>query len=108
MTSFWSKAAAEAASHGSRGDMLPAADSLNRRLAEEIAYARRMLTVAANELARDPTMVTRHASALRSFDNVSQMLGHLADVLGSNDPDGAVDRVAMADLKARLKRRSLT
>ncbi len=135
MTSFWSKAAAEAANHNS-GDIIrpggaddsaqqpirrdppppppppptPAAtaDSLHRRLAEELEYARRMLTAVGDELASDCIVVARHAAALQSFDFLGQMLGHLATVVGSSDPHGAVELVGMADLKARLKRRSLT
>ena len=36
---------------------------------------------------------------------VGQMLGHLASVLRSSDMTGAVDRIGMAELKARLMRR---
>ena len=134
MTSFWSKAAAEAANHMG-GDVTPngfgaddnarppirhdpplpppptpagTADSLHRRLAEELEYARRMLTAVGDELAGDCVVVGRHAAALQSFDFLGQMLGHLADVLGSSDPQGAVELIGMADLKARLKRRGLT
>jgi len=133
MTSFWNKAAAEAADHKSRGDVIaaefggqaserrsirrdpppltaalsPTDDRLRLRIAEELEYARRMLTVMGDELAGNPAVIARHATALQSFDIVGQMLGHLAAVIRSSDPEEAVERVGMTELKARLSRRSL-
>ena len=134
MTSFWTKAAADAAGRKAVGDViagdfrkaespkrsirrdppaLPAAlvptdDRLRLRLAEELDYARRLLDAMADELAGDATVIARHATTLQSFDIVGQMLGHLAAVVRSSDPEGAVERIGMAELKARLTRRGLT
>ena len=132
MTSFWNKAA-EAAKGQERCDIiqaefraepkarrsirrdappLPAAlvptdDLLRLRLAEELEYARRMLGVMGDELSSDGLVVSRHMTALQSIDIVSQMLGHVASVVRSSDPDGAVERIGMVELKARLTRKSV-
>ena len=134
MTSFWSKAAAEAARRNAGGevtpgdlsagtaarrsirrdppplpaDLTPTDDRLRLRLAEELDFARRLLDLMADELAGDSTVVARHPTTLQSFDIVGQMLGHIAAVVRSSDPDGAVERIGMAELKARLTRRGLT
>ena len=133
MTSFWNKAAADAADHNSRGDVIaaefggqssvrrsirreppprpralvPTDDRLRLRIAEELDSARRMLNVTGDDLAGNPAVIARHATALQSFDIVGQMLGHLAAVIRSSDPEEAVERVGMTELKARLSRRSL-
>lgn len=133
MTSFWNKAAADAAGRASRANVItgefearpkarsirrdapplpmalvPTEDGLRLRLAEELEYARRLLDAMADKLAGDPAVIARHATTLQSFDIVGQMLGHLATVIRSSDPDGAVERIGMAELKARLTRRSVT
>ena len=87
-------------------DALPSDNMLHLRIAEEIDHARRILDLMGDELSGDPTVVMRHGTALQSFDIVGQMLGHLATVIGSSDPDGAIQRIGMAELKARLLRRS--
>lgn len=82
----------------------PTDEVLNLRLAEELEYARRMLDTMGDELAADMGVVIRHGMALQNVDIVGQMLGHIANVIRSSDPDGAVDRIGMCDLKARLLR----
>ena len=130
MTSFWSKAAAAASGHKSRGDVIsgefgagatarrsirrdppptppalvPTDDPLRLRLAEELEYARRMLDIMGDELTADGAMVVRHARSLQMIDIVGQSLSHLAAVIRSSDPDGAVERIGMTELKARLTR----
>ena len=86
--------------------VVPTDNVLHLRLAEELEYARRMLDLMGDELAGDPAVVMRHGRALQSFDIVGQMLGHLASVIRSSDPDDAIDRIGMSELKARLMRRS--
>lgn len=133
MTSFWTKAARDAAKNQERCDViqaqfrsepkgrrsirrdpppLPAAlvpteDVLSLRLAEEIDYARRMLDALGNQLSSDPTIVARHTVSLQSVDVIGQLLGHVASVIRSSDREGAVDRIGMSDLKARLTRKSV-
>jgi len=82
-------------------------DRLRLRLAEELDYARRMLDVVSDELACDGAIIARHMVVMQSFDIVGQMLGHIASVVRSSDPDGAVERIGMCELKARLTRRSI-
>jgi len=84
--------------------LIPTDDQLKVRLAEELEYARRMLDAMGNELAADMGVVMRHAVALQSIDIVGQLLGHIAAVTRSSDPVGAVQRIGMGDLKARLTR----
>ena len=84
--------------------LVPTSDPLLLRLAEELDYTRRMLDVMGGELASDGLIVARHMTALQSVDIVGQILGHIASVIRSSDPSGAVDRIGMSDLKARLTR----
>jgi hypothetical protein len=85
--------------------LIPTDDELMLRLAVEIEYARRMLGAMGDELSCDTLVVGRHLAELQSLDIVGQMLGHIATVLRSSDVGGAVDRIGMAELKARLTRR---
>jgi hypothetical protein len=81
-------------------------DELRLRLAEELDYARRMLDAMGDDLSNDAAVVVRHATALQGVDIVGQMLGHIASVIRCSDPEAAVERIGMCELKARLKRRS--
>jgi hypothetical protein len=130
MTSFWTKVAADDAQNQARCDSIqaefraetPARRSIRRdpppippaliqtddplllRLAEELEYARRMLEAMGETLSADGLLVARHLTALQSVDIVAQMIGHIADVVRSSDPAGAVERIGMHNLKARLTR----
>lgn len=131
MSSFWNQAAAAAAQRQARCDIIQSGfraeqkarpsirrdpppmpkaliatdDELMLRLSDELNYARRMLDAMGDSLSSDGLILARHGLALQSVDIVGQMLGHIADVLRSSDIPGAVDRIGMADLKARLLRR---
>ena len=131
--SFWTKAARIAADlHGKSGDgdgdviradlprpsirreppPLPRAtvltdDQLRLRLAEELEYARRMLTAMGDELSSDALVISRHPAEFQTVDIVCQMLGHIAAVIRSSDPPSAVDAIGMKALKARLLRRNV-
>ena len=85
--------------------IVPTDDPLKLRLAEELEYARRMLEAMGDELSTDLNVVMRHAVALQSVDIVGQVLGHIAAVTRSSDPERAVKRIGMGDLKGRLTRR---
>ena len=87
--------------------LLPTDDLLKLRLAEELDYARRMLDQMGDALASDMAVVMRHSVELQSVDIVGQMLGHIANIVRALDPEAAVDRVGMCDLKARLTRKAL-
>ena len=79
-------------------------DPLLLRLSEELDYARRLLDVIGNQICADRISVARHGVALQSLDSVGQMLGHIAAVIRSAEPQSAVDAIGMSDLKARLRR----
>ena len=84
--------------------LIPTEDPLQLRLAEELEYARRMLDQMGDTLAADPMVVGRHMTSLQTVDIVGQILGHVANVTRSSDPNGAVERIGMCELKARLTR----
>ena len=87
--------------------LVPTDDRLRLRLAEELDYARRILDSLGDQLSGDPSVVARHLVAMQSFDVIGQLLGHVAAVVRSSDPEGAVERIGMSELKARLTRRSI-
>ena len=87
--------------------LIPTDDVLKLRLAEELEYARRMVETMGDSLSVDPGVVMRHMVSLQSVDIVAQILGHIANVVRSSDPEGAVERIGMSELKARLKRQSI-
>ena len=84
--------------------LVPTDDLLKLRLAEELEYARRMIEAMGDTLSADPNLVMRHMVSLQSVDIVGQVLGHVANVIRSSDPDGAVELIGMCELKARLQR----
>jgi hypothetical protein len=87
--------------------LVPTDDVLKLRLAEELEYARRMIEALGDNLSADPNLVMRHMVSLQSVDIVGQILGHIANVVRSSDPDGAVERIGMCELRSRLKRTSI-
>ena len=133
MTSFWTKAANAAAQGQARCDtiqaefraepkarrsirrdppptpaaLIPTDDVVRLRLAEELDYARRILDQMGNQLSSDPNVVARHMVPLQSVDVIGQLLGHVASVIRSSDPGGAIERIGMSDLKSRLIRKSV-
>jgi hypothetical protein len=84
--------------------LVPTDDVLKLRLAEELEYARRMIETMGDTLSADPNLVMRHMVALQSIDIAGQILGHVANIIRSSDPDGAVDRIGMCELRGRLRR----
>jgi hypothetical protein len=133
MTSFWTRAAVDAAQRQARCDsiqaefraepparrsirrdapprpaaLIPTDDELRLRLAEELDYARRVLDAMGETLSSDGLLVARHLTTLQSVDIVGQMMGYIASVVRSSDPPGAVELIGMSDLKARLTRKSV-
>jgi len=86
--------------------LLPTDDPLRLRLSEELDYARRLLDTMGDELAADLLIVSRHPTSLQSIDILGQMLGHFANVIRASDPEAAVERIGMCELKARLQRKA--
>jgi hypothetical protein len=80
---------------------------LNRRIAEEIDYAWRLLNAVADELSDDPVLLQRHGDALQRFDIACQMISHLGAVVGAPDRMAAIESVAMQDLRTRLLRKAI-
>ena len=81
---------------------MPNVTDLEIRLAEELDHARRMLVELGDELAMNAEVVAEHGVALQAVDIVGQMIGHIANVVRAEDRGGAVDRIGMCELKARL------
>jgi hypothetical protein len=127
MQSFWEKAAAESQarcdsiqaefrveqkarpsirreSPASPKALVRSDNVLKLRLADELEYARRMIETMADTLSSDRNLLVRHMVTLQSADIAGQILGHVASVIRSSDPDGAVDLIGMSELKGRLKR----
>jgi hypothetical protein len=84
--------------------LVPTDNVLKLRLAEELEYARRMIEIMGDTLSADPSVVTRHMVPLQSIDIAGQLLGSIANIIRSSDPDSAVDLIENSELKGRLKR----
>jgi len=80
---------------------------LDRRIAEELAYVKRLLEIVGDELTDAPIVVQRYSRSLQSFDLACQILGHLSTVLTASNRGAAVEAVGMEDLRARLLRKPL-
>ncbi|GAA0295723.1 hypothetical protein GCM10009087_01840 [Sphingomonas oligophenolica] len=77
---------------------------LNTRLAEELDYINRLLESVGDQLVADPVMLQRHAVALQSFDLIGQMIGHISNIISAANPNDAVARVGIEDMRNRLHR----
>lgn len=88
------------------GATLSAAE-LERRIAEEIIYVRRLIDTLGEELVEDPVMLQRHSRVLQNLDRASQVLDHLGNVLGADDRVAAAKAVVMQDLRERLLRKAI-
>lgn len=82
----------------------PTDDELMLRVAEELQYVRRIIDIMGDELSADMGVLMRHGTALQTVDIAGQILGHLANIVRSSDPPGAVENIGMSELRARLKR----
>ena len=77
---------------------------LDLRLQEELEFTRRIIDAFGEQLANDPILLTRYQSGLQSLDLATQILGHLARILGSENKIQAAEQTPMESLKARLLR----
>ena len=75
---------------------------LDQLLAAELDHARDLLIMMGDELAMSPEIVAEHGMALQAIDIVGQMLGHIANVVRAEDPEAAIDRIGMCELKSKL------
>lgn len=81
------------------------AGAVERRIAEELAYVKRLLDSIGDELVDDPIILQRHGQALQNFDIACQILAHLGTIVGAPDREAAVKAVTMQELRARLLRK---
>ena len=77
-------------------------DKLDHSLAAEIEEARKLLDAMGDALSADIDVITNHCTSLQTIDIVMQMLGHIANVVRSDDRTDAVDNIGMHDLKMKL------
>ncbi|WP_114226857.1 MULTISPECIES: hypothetical protein [Sphingomonas] len=82
----------------------PTDNVLLQRISDELEFAWRQIDGARGNLSRDSVTAFRHGASLATIDAVGQALGQLAVVLRSADPEAAVGRVLMPDLRGRLQR----
>lgn len=75
---------------------------LDHLLAAELDHARDMLVMMGDELAMSPEIVAEHGMALQAVDIVGQMLGHIANVVRSDNARETIDRIGMCELKTKL------
>lgn len=85
----------------------PVPGALNSRLCEELGYVARLLEALGDELVEDRTVTARHGAKLQDLDIAIQILGHLGTVLNADDPQAAIARIGMEDLRRRLAPKSL-
>lgn len=78
------------------------ATPLDQLLAAELDHARDMLVMMGDELAMSPELVAEHGTALQAIDIVSQLIGHIANVVRAEDRTAAIDCIGMCELKIKL------
>lgn len=83
------------------------AAELDRRIADELAYVKRVLDGIGDELTDDPIMLQRHANTLQSFDLACQIIDHLSIIIGAEDRAAAVGTVSLQELRNRLLRKAV-
>lgn len=94
-----------AADDGAAATILPDTDLLETRIAEELAYVRRVLDSAGDALSDDAIVLQRHSGALQQIDVACQVLAELGTILGSGNRVTAAAAVSMHDLRSRLLRK---
>jgi hypothetical protein len=75
---------------------------LDHLLAAELDHARDLLVMMGDELALNQELVAEHGMALQAIDIVGQMLSHIANVVRAEDPEAAIERIGMCELKTKL------
>jgi hypothetical protein len=81
-------------------------EELRLRLAQELENVRHMLDAMGEQLSADLDVLRVHGVALQTVDIAGQILGHIAAIVRSNDPDAAVERIGMCELRARLEKQA--
>ncbi|MGF1550188.1 MAG: hypothetical protein ACFBQW_06610 [Sphingomonadaceae bacterium] len=83
----------------------PPEQMLAVHISEELSYIVRMIDGIFPPFEAIPLLRNRHMLELNRLMQSRNMLIEIAKILASPDHEEAVERVALADLKARLKRR---
>jgi hypothetical protein len=81
-------------------------EELRLRLAQELENVRHMLDLMGEQLSADLDVLRTHGVSLQTVDIAGQILGHIAAIVRSNDPDAAVERIGMCELRARLEKQA--
>ncbi len=81
---------------------------LDRRLAEELDYARRHLDTIGDVLSENGYLLHKHARELQAIDRVNQLLAHVGRVIEAADRRQAAASITLEDLRGRLLRTGLT
>jgi hypothetical protein len=82
-------------------------EGLDRRIADELLYVKRLLDAVGDDLTKDPILLQRYSRTLQSFDAACQILGHLSVVVGAEDRVEAAAAVTMEELRGRLLAKAL-
>ncbi len=81
------------------------ADVLEGRIAEELAYVRRLLDSVGDDLSDDMIILQRHGRSLQTIDAACQVLAELGTIIASKNRVAAAEAVNMHELRARLFRK---
>ena len=82
-------------------------EELRVRLAQELENVRHMLDLMGEQLSADLDVLMRHGVSLQTVDIAGQILGHIANIVRSDDPDRAVEQIGMCELRARLEKQTV-
>lgn len=72
------------------------------RIAQELAEVKLALDAIGDELTDDADILTRHEKALQKLDIASATIEWLAVVVAADDPEEAIAKISMHDLRSRL------
>jgi hypothetical protein len=79
-------------------------DATDLQLAEELRMLRTGLDALGERFASDPDLLQHYGDELQTFDRMSQVLGHLAQVVAAENKEPAIECIGMQELRLRLKR----
>ena len=82
----------------------PRADTLvlYRAAAETLTKMALQVEELGADLCADPVIINNHISSLQTIDRLAQHLDQIADVISSEDPIAAIDRVKLTELQDHL------
>lgn len=81
----------------------PSRSPLDARLARELQYARSLLQFITEPIINDHTLLQRYGRNLQEIDYISQLLGHVAQIIATEDKEIAINQIGVAELRSRLK-----